>query len=166
MLKVLYFISLLICFHPALADKISANKATNAAVNQTIDRFHLAAAQANADEYFNLFADDAIFLGTDGSERWTKDEFKAYVAPHFSKGNGWLYQKVQRNISLIEGKNIAFFDELLVNNNYGQCRGTGVLIKVDNEWKILQYNLSIPVPNELSNDIVGLIQNANDTPSL
>lgn len=164
MLKILYFISLLIWFHPALADKTSANEAINAVVNQTIDRFHLAAAQANADEYFNLFADDAIFLGTDGDERWTKDEFKAYVTPHFIKGNGWLYQKIQRNISLVEGQKIAFFDELLLNNNYGKCRGTGVLIKIDNEWKILQYNLSIPVPNELSNDIVGLIQNANNTP--
>lgn len=164
MLRVLFIIGLLIGSHPVFATKLSANEADNVAVNQTLKRFHLAAAEANSDEYFQLFADDAIFLGTDGGERWTKEAFKAYVTPHFSKGNGWLYQKVQRNISLVEGTNIAFFDEILFNKNYGKCRGTGVLIKVDNEWKILQYNLSIPVPNELSKDVVGLIQNASNVP--
>ncbi|MDG1752787.1 MAG: nuclear transport factor 2 family protein [Thalassotalea sp.] len=160
MIKILYFISLFIWFHPAFAVMSLETKA----VNQTIDRFHLAAAEANFDEYFKLFSDDAVFLGTDGNERWTKEEFKTFVIPHFSKGKGWLYESTKRNISLIEGAEVAFFDELLNNNNYGQCRGSGVLIKVDNEWKILQYNLSIPVPNELSDNIVGLIQNAKKTP--
>jgi ketosteroid isomerase-like protein len=161
MLRILYFISLFIWLLPASAATSSANEA----VSQTIDRFHIAAAEANYDEYFKLFADDAVFLGTDGSERWTKEEFKTFVIPHFSKGRGWLYESTQRNISLVEGADIAFFDELLLNNNYGQCRGSGVLVKIGQEWKILQYNLSIPVPNELSSSIVGLIQNANETPN-
>ncbi|MDO6444896.1 nuclear transport factor 2 family protein [Colwellia sp. 1_MG-2023] len=127
-------------------------------VNQTLERFHQAAAEANYVRYFDLFAEQAVFLGTDGNERWTKEAFKQFVMPHFSKGNGWLYTKIQRNISLVKDKDIAFFDELLFNKNYGQCRGTGILIKENNTWKILQYNLSIPVPNEISEQIVGLIQ--------
>lgn len=159
MLKIISFISFFIWFSPTFA----GNHSVEAGVNQTLERFHLSAAQANFSEYFNLFADDAVFLGTDGSERWTKEEFKAYVKPHFSKGNGWLYQSTQRDISFVAGADIAFFDELLFNKSYGQCRGTGVLIKIDNEWKILQYNLSIPVPNALAGNIVELIQKASNT---
>jgi ketosteroid isomerase-like protein len=160
MLKILSFISLFIWMHSPSA----LTNLANDAVSQTIDRFHLAAANANYDEYFKLFAEDAVFLGTDGNERWTKEEFKAYVNPHFSKGKGWLYQSTQRNISLVKGTDIAFFDELLFNNYYGECRGSGVLIKVDSQWKILQYNLSIPVPNDISANIVGLIQKTNKAP--
>ena len=139
----------------------SSNEKGN--VSQTLDRFHQAAAKANYDEYFELFAEQAVFLGTDGSERWTKEAFKAYVKPHFTKKVGWLYKSTQRNISLVKDTNIAFFDELLFNDNYGKCRGTGVLIKLNNEWKILQYNLSIPVPNDLSEQVIGLIQSASES---
>jgi hypothetical protein len=132
----------------------------NEAVNTTLDNFHLAAAEANYDEYFNLLAKDSVFLGTDASERWTKETFKVFVKPYFSQGKGWLYEPTQRHISMIKGSHVIFFDELLINKNYGQCRGSGVLIKEDNQWKILQYNLSIPVPNELSKNIVSIISNA------
>lgn len=127
-------------------------------INQTLERFHLAAAEANYDAYFNLFAEQAVFLGTDGNERWTKEEFKKYVKPHFNQKIGWLYESTQRNITIVNDTDIAFFDELLFNKNYGQCRGTGILLKVNNHWKILQYNLSIPIPNDLSKQVVGLIQ--------
>ncbi|MCO4800272.1 MAG: nuclear transport factor 2 family protein [Colwelliaceae bacterium] len=130
----------------------------NDAINNTIDRFHAAAAEANYNEYFDLLADEGVFLGTDASERWTKEEFKAFVLPHFSKGNGWSYQSTQRNITFIESTDTVFFDELLINDFYGQCRGSGILIKRNNKWQILQYNLSIPVPNQLSEDIVSLIK--------
>jgi hypothetical protein len=36
----------------------------------------------------------------------------------------------------------------------GTCRGSGVLEKKDNTWKIKQYVLSIPIPN---NDIQAVI---------
>ena len=44
---------------------------------------------------------DAIFLGTDKTERWTVEEFKAYAEPAFSDGNGWTYEVVERNWELV-----------------------------------------------------------------
>ena len=127
-----------------------------------MNTFHQAAADANQDLYFSLLDEQAIFLGTDGNERWNKQEFAKFVKPYFSKGQGWLYKPGQRNITLVVQSNsneqLAFFDELLENNNYGQCRGSGVLRLTSTGWKILQYNLSIPVPNGIANDVVETIR--------
>jgi ketosteroid isomerase-like protein len=127
-------------------------------VSKTLDQFHQAAANAEFKTYFNLLTDDAVFLGTDGSERWTKNEFKAYVEPLFKKGTGWLYTSSERNITQINDGNVVFFDELLNNKTYGNCRGTGVLVKTKLGWKISQYNLSVPVPNAISASIVQRIK--------
>ena len=53
---------------------------------------------------------------------------------------------------------MAWLDEELSNETYGACRGTGVLIEVDGTWKIIQYNLSIPIPNALAAPVVELIR--------
>jgi len=127
-------------------------------IGRTLDQFHSAAANAELDTYFNSFTDNAVFLGTDGNERWTKSEFKAYVEPLFKKGIGWLYTSNERHITQIKGTNVAFFDELLNNKSYGRCRGTGVLLKTKQGWKISQYNLSVPVPNAISASIVHQIK--------
>jgi len=132
-------------------------------VNKTLDQFHQAAAKADFDSYFALIANDGIFMGTDAKERWTKQEFKAFVKPYFTQGRGWLYRPTKRNISPTASKDLVIFDELLENSNYGQCRGSGVLIKTAKGWQILQYNLSIPVPNDISGTIVGKIKQYNQT---
>jgi len=124
------------------------------AITSVLDQFHQAAANANADKYLNLLSDDAVFLGTDASERWTKTQFTSFVQPYFSQGKGWLYVSRQRNISLLPVARVAFFDELLHHNKYGTCRGTGVLIKTKQGWKISQYNLSLPIPNDIATAVV------------
>ena len=134
----------------------------NTQVTQTLDDFHQAAAEADYDKYFGLLANNAIFLGTDASERWTKQEFSAYVKPYFEKGQGWLYRLSSRNISPIADTNLVFFDELLENDHYGQCRGSGVLIKENGQWKVLQYNLSVMVPNKISKQVVSLISRSKN----
>lgn len=134
------------------------NCQANDDINRTLDSFHQAATDADYIRYFSLLADDAVFLGTDSTERWTKKQFSAYVKPYFSKGKGWRYVSNKRNISIVDSHpNIAFFDELLLNDNYGLCRGTGVLIKSGGDWKILQYNLSVTVPNSVAKQVVNLI---------
>jgi len=127
-------------------------------IDKVLNSFHQAAADAKSDAYFNLLTDDAIFLGTDASERWTKEEFKAFVVPYFSKGRGWLYTPTQRDTSLIQDGNVAFFDELLFSESYGVCRGSGVLYKTKVGWKIAQYNLSIPMPNGIAKALVKQIK--------
>ena len=36
-----------------------------------------------------------------------------------------------------------------MKRGYGDFRGTGVLKMVGSEWKIAQYNLLLPIPNDL-----------------
>ncbi len=126
-------------------------------INSILDAFHKAASEADGEKYFSLFHSDAIFLGTDATERWTVPEFKQYADPHFSKGNGWTYRTTQRTISISPDGSTVWFDELLENEGLGTCRGSGLLLVEDGEWKIAQYNLSIPVPNELARRVVGII---------
>jgi ketosteroid isomerase-like protein len=128
------------------------------AIARALDRLHEAASKADGEAYFSLFADDAVFLGTDASERWPIEEFKSYAMKRFETGTGWTYHlKDGKRFITVDGS-VAWFDELLSNVKYGTCRGSGVLRKVGDQWKIAQYNLSIPVPNEIALDIVKMIQ--------
>ncbi len=124
-----------------------------AEVSKTLDSFHQAASEAKFDEYFNHFAKDAMFIGTDASERWTVKEFKTYAKPAFQKGKGWTYKKRTRNIFLSPDQKFAWFDELLDNEVYGTSRGTGVLIQENSKWKVAQYHLTFPVPNDMASRV-------------
>ncbi len=152
----MYKLTFILVILSVLSKQVVADELAN--VNQSLDRFHQAAAQANFVEYFDVLASDAVFLGTDGNERWTKNQFKAFVRPYFEKGQGWLYRPSDRHVSFIASGNVAFFDEALDNESYGRTRGTGVLIKTSSGWKIAQYSLSIPLPNALAKDVVKQIE--------
>jgi hypothetical protein len=127
-------------------------------VEQLLDEFHRSASAADGAKYFSMFAPEGVFIGTDASERWTVAEFKAYADPYFSKGKGWTYKPMKRNVEIASGEHFAWFDEILENASYGTCRGTGVLRKIDGRWKIAQYHLTIPVPNELADALVSMIR--------
>ncbi len=137
---------------------LSPARADDQAVARVLDDFHLAASKADATRYFGHFAPEGVFLGTDAGERWSVEQFKAYAMPHFSKGKGWTYRPGVRHINLSPDGKTAWFDETLSNDHYGQTRGSGVLRKVEGEWKICQYNLSVPIPNELLPEVVQLIK--------
>ncbi|WP_374356495.1 nuclear transport factor 2 family protein [Chitinimonas sp.] len=137
-----------------------AEAGEDAAVSAVLDRFHAAASKAQFDDYFAQFTDDGVFIGTDASERWTVPQFQAYARPHFDKGRGWTYTKVERHISLAPDGSHAWFDELLDNASLGRCRGSGVLRKVAGQWKIAQYHLTIPVPNALADEFAKRIRAA------
>lgn len=128
------------------------------AIGQVLDAFHEAASKADGDLYFSLFVEDAIFLGTDASERWTVTEFKAFAEPYFSEGRGWTYSATERHVHVAADGKTAWFDELLWNEKYGTCRGTGVLVLTDGAWRIAQYNLTFPIPNDLSAEITARIR--------
>jgi ketosteroid isomerase-like protein len=128
------------------------------AIGLVLDDFHQAAAAGDFERYFGHFAPDAVFLGTDATERWTVEEFREYARPRFASGGGWTYRPRDRTITLIPGARTAFFDELLDNDGLGETRGSGVLVFEAERWKVAQYNLSIPIPNELAREIVGVIR--------
>ena len=123
-----------------------------------LDDFHDAASKADGARYFGHFATDGVFLGTDATERWTVDEFKAYAKPHFDKGKGWTYKTTERHVDVDVKGVYAWFDELLANEKLGPCRGSGVLRRESGVWKIVQYNLSIPIPNAIAYDVAEQIK--------
>ena len=132
---------------------------TNVSVKELdaiIDKWHLAASNANYDGYFGRMADDAIYIGTDASERWTKKEFSTFAKPYFDKGKAWDFKAIKRNWRT-EALNIIWFDETL-ETWMGTCRSTGILMKYNNEWLIQHYQLSVTVPNEKIKPFINLIK--------
>jgi len=128
------------------------------AVARVLDDFHAAAAASDGDRYFAHFTDDGVFLGTDATERWTVAEFRAYAEPFFAKGKGWTYHPWERFVGLSADGATAWFDERLSHGRYGELRGTGVLRLEHGRWRIAQYNLAFPVPNDLALDLVERIR--------
>ena len=131
-------------------------------VNQVLDQLHQSASKADGNQYFSLFSNQAIFIGTDPKETWTIQEFKNFALPYFNKGTGWTYISRDRHIYFSETKQTAWFDEMLDNEKYGETRGTGVLVSTKKGWKIAQYHLTLPIPNDLTKKIVKLIRNKAD----
>lgn len=128
------------------------------AVEAVLDSFHDAASKADGKRYFSLLAPDAIYIGTDATERWTVEQFRAFAEPYFGSGRGWTYLPSSRHVTLGPDGSTAWFDEILENASYGTTRGTGVLTREAGDWKIAQYHLTIPVPNDLADALVNMIR--------
>jgi len=122
-------------------------------INSLLDNWHKAAAEANFNDYFNLMSEDAIFIGTDATENWNKTDFMAYSKPYFDRGKAWSFTALERNVFIDADGKTAWFDELL-NTQMKICRGSGVLINENNQWKIKHYVLSMTIPNENSNVVI------------
>jgi len=144
----------LVAFSVAAGDRGGAEEAIDGVLNS----FHQAASDADGALYFSLFAEDAVFIGTDATERWSVEEFKTFAEPYFSKGRGWTYTKTQRHVDIAVNGETAWFDEMLWNEKYGTCRGTGVLVLTEKGWRIAQYHLTFPIPNELSAEFTSRIK--------
>jgi len=117
-------------------------------LNEKIDNWHLNASYAEFDDYFDFIADKGIFIGTDISERWTKNEFSNFSKPFFDEGKAWTFIAKERHIRFGEYKNLAWFDEIL-DTKMGECRSTGVLRLIKDEWKLEHYQLSVTIDNDL-----------------
>ena len=122
-------------------------------INTTLDSWHKAAANAEFDNYFSYMTSNGVFIGTDASENWQLEAFKTFSKPFFDKGKAWSFKSLQRNIYFDKSQNTAWFDELL-DTQMKICRGSGVLIKVGNDWKIAHYVLSMTIPNDNTNEVV------------
>ena len=143
-MKRLFLTSLVFIF------SISADE-QRASTDELLDGLHRDAHEGNFQTYFARFIPDAIFLGTDKTERWTIEEFKTYAKPAFADGHGWTYRVIERNW---EGDgDVRWFDEILFNEKLGHCRGTGIVKLIDNEWKIAHYSLTMLIPNEIAAEV-------------
>lgn len=139
---------------------LSPDSEEQSSPGEVINRMHAAASQADGPTYFDTFTADARFIGTDAGERWSLDQFKAYAEPYFARGRGWTYRVTDRHLEILDQpcRCVAVFDELLDNDSYGQVRGSGVVVKQGDDWKIQQYVLSFTVPNDKARNVVAAIK--------
>jgi hypothetical protein len=145
-----YLFIVLICFG---CNTPKPTETAKAEVNEILDQWHKAAAEANFDNYFNALSEDAIFIGTDASENWNKTDFMAYSKPYFDRGKAWSFTTLERNVFITDDGKTAWFDELL-NTQMKICRGSGILTNENNQWKIKHYVLSMTIPNENSDVVI------------
>lgn len=143
---------------PALMVLMAGLSAPEAEAARVLDDWHDAAAKADEARYFGHMAEDAVFLGTDATERWVKPAFQKWAHPFFARGRAWSFKATRRALSLSPDGQVAWFDEDLDTPNLGPCRGSGVLVKAGGSWRIAQYNLSVPIPNALMDSVKRQIQ--------
>ena len=122
-------------------------------VNKVLDDLNLYASAADFKNYFDLYAEESTFIGTDANEIWTKKEFMDYARKKKKKGKAWSFTSLKRNITFSNDGKYAWFDELL-DTQMKLCRGSGVLEKIGNQWKIKQYVLSMTIPNDVNKEII------------
>ncbi len=114
-------------------------------INSLVDNWHKAAANADLDAFFGSMSSDAVYIGTDPSERWSREQFYKFCKPFFDKGKAWNFKPYDRKIYI--GKNgVIWFDELL-HTWMGICRGSGVIVKEKGTYKIAHYQLSVTIKN-------------------
>lgn len=125
-------------------------------VNSLLANWHTAAAEADEDTFFGSMTADAIYLGTDATERWGRDEMKALMKEVFERETAWDFTLKKREVYFSEDKKIAWFEEAL-DTWMGECRGSGVLKKTTDGWKIKHYNLALAVPNDKMDGVMKLL---------
>ena len=125
-------------------------------LNKFIDNWHYAAAVADENIFFGSLDENAIYLGTDPKERWLKHEFIDWGMKYFERDTAWVFTSYNRFWEFSEDMKYAWFDELLVTH-MGICRGSGVLRKYKDGWKIKHYNLALTLPNEQMNEYRNII---------
>jgi hypothetical protein len=139
---------------------VFAQQQDTTSINKFLNEWHRAAAQANAEVFFNSMAEDGIYIGTDATERWTKAEFIQFAKPYFDKGKAWDFKPYNRAIHVSKTGQYVWFSELL-GTWMGVCRGSGILEYTPTGWKIHQYHLSVTVPNDLIRDFISLVDQFN-----
>jgi ketosteroid isomerase-like protein len=138
------------------ADSMRASKE----IGNMLDSLNRAAARADFNAYFSYYTEDGIFCGTDATERWDKKQFMEWSKPYFDKGKAWDFTAIDRHIYIDPSGKTAWFDELL-STQMKICRGSGVVVKENSDWKLKQYILSTMVPNSLV-DTVTIMKSAEE----
>jgi len=137
--------------------------ATVQQVNAFIDGWHDDAAHARL-AYFDKMAKDGIYIGTDKTELWNRDQFKAWAKRFFERKSAWAFKATKRNVYLSEDRKFIWFDELL-DTQMGVCQASGVIRNTGEGFKIQHYQLSIAVPNEVAGKVTRTIKEFETMPA-
>ena len=134
----------------------SADSVGVTAISGMLDNWHKAAATADEDTFLGSMTKDGIYLGTDASERWLRDELKEWSAKYFERDSAWDFKPHSRNIYFSKDSKTAWFEEKL-DTWMGECRGSGVVVQTNEGWKIKHYNLAVTISNDKIQDFIKLI---------
>lgn len=102
---------------------------------------------ADADAFFGAMPEDGIYLGTDKSERWKRDELRKWSEGAFKRDTAWAFTASDRVVYFSEDGKTAWFEELL-DTWMGPCRGSGVLTLSSDRWMLVHYNLAMLIDND------------------
>lgn len=126
-----------------------------AKLDALMDQWHKDVATYDQERYFNFMSSGFIFLGTDPTERWTKEEFLTFCQPYFERRSTWYFTPNWRNWYVNDDGSVAWFEESIATQ-MEECRGSGVLVRENNSWKIAHYNLSVLIENEKMDKFIKL----------
>lgn len=126
-------------------------------VGAFLDGWHDDAAHARL-AYFDKIAPDGVYIGTDKTELWRREEFRAWAKRFFERGSAWSFKAVKRNIYAVPDRSVIWFDELL-DTQMGPCQASGVILRTrEGGYQIAHYQLSMAVPNEVGKEVTALIK--------
>jgi len=152
----LILVSLVLAFTSCTDQKEKVDRAAEiVAIENVLESYVL----ANENQDFNLIEkiwapnDDIILYGTDSDERltgWTN--IRDAIKSQFSYIEDTYISASDQFIKLNECGNTAWFAETLNYNfvykgearSYEGLRFTGVLMKIDGQWRFVQLHLSLP----------------------
>ncbi len=150
--------SLPTCFILLLFALVSSAQTERETINNLMDAWHKAAATADEDDFFGSMTANGIYLGTDKTEKWTRDEMKEWSKEYFNRESAWDFTVIKRDVYVSDNGKTAWFNEKL-DTWMGICKGTGVLVKQNDGWKIALYDLSVTVDNDNVQKFIELEKN-------
>ncbi|WKK84974.2 nuclear transport factor 2 family protein [Marivirga arenosa] len=147
--------TLLLIFIFFSVDSFGQTKTTE--VNQFMDSWHKAAATADEEVFFGSMTKDGVYLGTDKTEKWTRDEMAVWAKEYFERESAWSFTATSRDIYFYENGKVAWLNEKL-DTWMGVCKGTAVLELTNEGWKIALYDLSVTIDNDKIQKFIELIE--------
>ena len=128
-------------------------KVSSENIDTFLNDWHMAASKADYKNYFTKMDSISVFIGTDATENWSKNQFQKFSKPYFDDGKAWDFKTLERHIYTSKSGDFIWFDELL-DTWMGVCRGSGVIELVGEKLKIKHYVLSLTIPNDIIDDVI------------
>jgi hypothetical protein len=118
--------------------------------------WYYAGSEGQVDAFLNFFLKDSktTYFGTDPGELWYGfEEIETNLRENFRIYGKWTI--MSKNLLVQELGEIAIFsDDVELSVRHGEnsiaeeARVTGVLVRKDTDWKLLQVHLSFGIPNQ------------------
>jgi hypothetical protein len=140
-----------------------ADPALTGAVGKFMDGWYDDAAHSRQ-AHFDKLAADAVVVGTDEHERWSKGEFKAAVKKRFESKSAFNFKPLQRHVYASKDGSLVWLDEVIDTREFGLCKSSAVLRKTSTGFEIVHYELAYVVPNKVAGQVEKLVKDAQSNP--